>query len=324
MAILVSKKGSGSLAEAEEREELRFKARMTEAQFRALALRLDAHHLIAELPGCRFWTDARRGRNAEETVVERWLKNAWNTERLLRATSVIFERDELGSALQWSFPQAYYSAFAATLAYFHARSFTESTHRSVIAAFGAHVAAGRYPDAISFAISGHASGCAYHGIEKPGGYHPIDFDPANEETVRHQICQFLKSTHEMALDERRHDMRKQFKTTIGKVRERLRDSDWAQVATATGYTSLLGLLYRKRIKANYGDIDTFLGEEINAAGIHADLTTVVSRTNFVHEALIARTLGLNVYQSMVERFQRAGELETLTARLGFVRQLCAP
>lgn len=324
MAILVSPKGSGTLAEAEEREDLRFKARMTEAQFRALALRLDAHRLIAEIPGSRFWAEARRGRTTEDAVVERWLKNAWNTEKLLRATSVIFERDELGSALQWSFPQAYYSAFAATLAYFQARSFTETTHRTVIAAFGGHVAAGRYPDAMSFAISGHGSGSSYYGIVKPGGYHPIDFDPDNEETVRHQICQFLKSTHEMALDERRHDMRKQFKTMTGKMRERLRDSDWSQVANTTGYTSLLGLLYRKRIKANYGDIDTFLGEDINAAGIHADLTTVVSRMNFVHEALIARALGLDVYESMVERFQRAGELETLKARLGYVRQLCAP
>ena len=62
------------------------------------------------------------------------------------------------------------------------------------------------------------------------------------------------------------------------------------------------LLYRLRIKANYRDIDSFLNADINFQMFHESLTGIVSYLNFVHEAYIAKAIGIDRYTSIIENF----------------------
>jgi hypothetical protein len=86
-----------------------------------------------------------------------------------------------------------------------------------------------------------------------------------------------------------------FKTKHGKRKKSLTNEDWGKVGDSLGRTSLLSLLYRKRIKSNYGDIDTFLNPNIIAAPLFKNLIHVVSCLNFTHELTIARAIGLPAY-----------------------------
>lgn len=86
-----------------------------------------------------------------------------------------------------------------------------------------------------------------------------------------------------------------FKTKGGNSKQNLTDADWSKVSDSLGRTSVMSLLYRKRIKSNYGDIDTFLNPNISAAPLFRNLIHVVSCLNFTHELAIARAIGLPAY-----------------------------
>ena len=53
------------------------------------------------------------------------------------------------------------------------------------------------------------------------------------------------------------------KTKHGKRKTSFSADDWQQVSRNLGATSLLSLLYRKRLKANYDAIETLLADELN-------------------------------------------------------------
>jgi len=64
----------------------------------------------------------------QEDEVRKWATNGWNTERILRLTADLLPSDQLENALQWAFPQAYYSVFALTLALYKTTGQTETSH----------------------------------------------------------------------------------------------------------------------------------------------------------------------------------------------------
>jgi hypothetical protein len=101
----------------EEWDELRYAAEMTARQFKAIAVRLHPTTILSELARVpRIATPVRRTPNIAE--VRQSLVSGWNTENLLRLTSELLKDESNASALQWSFPVAYYSAYAVTLAWF--------------------------------------------------------------------------------------------------------------------------------------------------------------------------------------------------------------
>src|SRR5262245_27856736 len=90
-------------------------------------------------------------------------------------------------------------------------------------------------------------------------------------------------------------MLKSFKTKSGARKKKLTEEDWRKVSESLGRTTVLSLLYRKRIKSNYGDIDTYLNPNIIAAPLFRSLLHVVSCLNFTHEVTIARAIGVPAY-----------------------------
>ncbi len=271
-----------------QRDKTKYAARMTNIQFKALARRLDRDVVASEIPRLLASHRIEKGRSYDPVIVRRWLLNGWNTEQLLRVNRRILDGDALRHSLHWAFPQAYYSVFAITLAYFKSVGYTEDSHGAVIRKFGAEAATKKYPAALCAIAS--SSPPTPIGVKLYKLDHSLQYDDQLPDTVDGQLAQFLCATRKLDLAEKKRDIR--IETKRGRRRISFRPEDWAKVSTALGYTSILSLLYRKRIKANYRDIDTFLHDELQVEPLFLDLLNIVSTLNLVHEVLIAKALGV--------------------------------
>lgn len=307
--------------ETRERTELRFKVKMTQIQFQALALRINPEQVLSEIPGCRFWGTSRVGKKADLQVVQKWIVNAWNTEALLTHTRQLMRGGSFDSALQWSFAQAYYASFASTLAFFETRGFTESTHTAVVSSFARYAAEDYYPACLSMAIRGSKKGLEYKGVTPRPGVSTVAFDPEDSKTVDQQIAQFLRSTHEFGLKGKRDHMKKQFRTRAGAIKKSLSEADWNAVADSYGWTGLLHLAYRKRIKANYGNIDTFLDPELDAERLQDALISVVRGVLLTHEALIMKAVGPVEFDTMVRKVEGTACADAVRGRLATIKKI---
>jgi hypothetical protein len=280
------------IARLPERDDVKFAARMTNIQFSAVARRLEREVVVKDIESLLACRDVTKGRHFEPAVVKRWLLNGWNTEQLLRTNRALLVGDALRHSLHWAFPQAYYSVFAVALAYFKSVGYSEESHSAVIRKFGTEAAAKRYPAALCALAHGHPP--APLGVAAYKLPHSLYYDPEVRETIEAQLSQFLCATRKIDLDEKKGDI--PIRTKAGSRKKAFRADDWAKVSNALGYTSLLSLLYRKRIKANYRDIDTFLHGELQAETLYLDLLRIVSTVNLVHEVLISKAAGIGAFK----------------------------
>lgn len=302
-----------------EADDVYFRARTTQCQFAALARRCTVEDIVAAISVLPRYEMIRRGKNANNATISRWLKNGWNTEFLLRQNATLLDGDALRSSLQWAFPQSYYSAYTITCAFFNATGLPEATHASVLARHARLTIEGCYPYALSFAVDG-AKPRAFHGLKGCELPSPFSLDPNNPTNVDEHIRRFLNATREADLLERRYVMRAGFKTARGANRKSLTKENWDAVSAKQGPTGLLSLLYRKRIKANYRDIDTFVSEHLNARALYSDLICVTAAVNAAHEALVCRAIGVPAIESAAEALIAKGN-DFLEERLSNLRLL---
>lgn len=296
-----------------------FAARMTNVQFEALACRMDPHRIQSDLRSTIRVRRPRRGRTCDETEVARWLVNGWSTEQLLKINSEQLVGEALRHSLHWAFPQAYYSAFAVTLAYFKAVGYTETSHNSVIRKFGIQADADSYPQTVACTASG-AKPIVFQNLSPCELDTSLTFSPDSPQLVDAQVAQFLRATRDLDLREKKGDLR--ILTARGARKKSFNASDWSTVATALGPTSVLGLLYRKRIKANYRDIDSFLHEEIDAEAIYRNLLRIVGALNFVHEVYLACMITCDAVEGIIARIPIT-MAHRAQARLAHIRELLA-
>lgn len=300
--------------------EPRYAAEMTARQFRALATRLHGRRVLDELRRLPRITAPTR-REAPLGEVRQWLFNGWNTENLLRLTSDLLKDRENASALHWSFPQAYYSAYSVTFAWFKVAGYTEGTHAAVIKKFGNQVMAGDYPPCMSFHAVGTKKGFSAVGLWPADDETSLELDVHDPASVDKQIAQFLRGTRRLSLDE--HREKAKIKNLVGRPKKRLAAGDWEAVAERVGATSVLSLLYRKRIQANYRDIDSLAFSGADATATHADLLRVTTALNFVHEALIASAIGWAAYRELLDAFLGRCDLKRLAQRAPYIKDLVA-
>ena len=296
-----------------------FKIERTCRQFCALRHYISKNDLVSEI--CKlgyFNNNIRKAKNFDSSELEKWVANSWNTEYILKENKAIVEGSG-GFALQWAFPQAYYSAFGSTLAMFKAIGYTESSHTRVIKKFGELVAENKYPISVSFYCTGIHKDPDYYNISKPEKVDPFELDLENEDTVNNQICQFLKSTRKKLLEEKAPDLK--FKTKDGKPKKSLSSPDWAKVSDRIGNTNLLSLLYRKRIKANYQNIDTFVNMGSKAEGLHTDLCEIVSRINLANELIIAKAIGVEEYGRLCDTIKKPSDHRVLQDRIHLIKNI---
>jgi hypothetical protein len=308
------------LADAQENQELWFKAEMTHRQFASLSHKLASADIENEIINLDFFVNKlEKAKNLNLPEVEKWLKNSWNTENVLIQNKSIIENTGQSFAMQWAFPQAYYSTFGSLLAHFKALGYTQESHIAVMKNFSSLVEQNKFPESICFYCTGGKKNFEFVNIEKPNDVASMDFDTGNTKTINNHICQFLKATREIKLDDKAPDLK--FKNAKGQRRKKLSPSMWQQVSTSLGHTTIMDLLYRKRIKANYQDIDTFSSNHFKGLEVLTNLSTVVGRLNLVNETYIAKAVGLQNYEAMLNRHLRKVNNDTVAARFETIRTI---
>lgn len=303
-----------------EGQELWFSAEMTHRQFASLSLKLKDTDIKHEIINLDFFRNKlEKAKNLNLVEVEKWLKNSWNTENVLIQNRSIIENTGQSFAIQWAFPQAYYSTFGSLLAHFKALGYTQESHSAVLKNFASLVENNKFPNSISFYCTGGKKHYQFINIQKTDYLTSMAFDLSDIRTIDNHICQFLKTTREIKLDDKAPDLK--FKNAKGQRRKKLSPAMWQQVSNTVGHTTIMDLLYRKRIKANYQDIDTFNSSYFKGVEVLANLSTVVGRLNLINETYIAKAIGLNDYCSMLDRHLRRVTNETVRARFETIREI---
>lgn len=274
-----------------ESEDLFFRARATNVQVQAIGHLLREEYFYPLLSSHLLFQPFNLGASHQFAKTEKWISNAWNTERLLRF-QLSMPQEAKRFAIQWAFPQAYYACYCQVLALFSVISMTENSHVAAIRKFGQLALEGKFPERIGWFSDGPMHRITLHGVAKRQHPSTLYLELDEPFSVENQVGQLLHSTREKALKEKRVAMHKVFKTKKGKPKQNLSHSDWQKVSDKLGPTTILGYLYRKRIKANYQEIDTLLQNEINGDTILDGLVSVVNAFAAVCEGNIMRLLSL--------------------------------
>lgn len=306
--------------DAQENQELWFRAEMTHRQFASLSYKLVNADIENEIINLDFFANRlEKAKKLNLDEVEKWLKNSWNTENVLVQNKSIIENTGQSFAMQWAFPQAYYSTFGSLLAHFKTLGYPQESHTAVLKNFSLLVEQNKFPESISFYCTGGKKNYGFVNIVKPIDVASIDFDTDNIKTIDNHICQFLKATREIKLDEKAPDLK--FKNGKGQRRKKLSSVMWQKVSNVLGHTTIMDLLYRKRIKANYQDIDTFSSSQFKGIEVLANLSAVVSRLNLINETYIAKAVGLDNYEAMLDRHLKKVNNETVKERFKTIRTI---
>lgn len=283
---------------SKEEQDLFFRAKMTQHQFDAIAYKLNLSVILNELKSIRYFQKFKKSQVCDIKEVEKWIKNGWNTEYLIKSNLDELEGDVLRASLPWAFPQAYYSAYTIGLAFFNVAGLTESSHNSVISKIGKMMYEGKYPQTISFLTCGGPKNVVFSNIINYALPNSLYFT-LKPEIIDAQICQFLKATRKNDLEEKKLTIN--CTTTTGKKKKKYSAKDWEKVSDKLGFTSIFSLLYRKRIKSNYRDIDTFLCPKLNPEIMYEDILKIISTINIIHEAYIIKGIGIDRYSSLTSK-----------------------
>jgi hypothetical protein len=251
--------------------------------------------------------------------VKSQLVNSWNTEKLLRYTAQNFTTNSDGFVIQWVFPQAYYSIFNSTLAFFETVGHSERSHVAVRAKVADLAHSGKYPEKLCVWSDGVKNNMTVEGLAcSKEGFEPLLYLPDDDNNVKCHIHSFMRTTRQIYLDKKREDLNGKFKTKQGGNKKQLTFADWNKVSEALKKTSWLCLLYRKRIKANYQDIDTFLSNEFQVSEVINAIVSLVNVLNFVNEINIYKSIGEEMEGWIGNRYQfvsdRVEKIQSLSAQ----------
>ncbi len=280
--------------------ELWFRAEMNNRQFLALFTKLKNADLENDILNNEYYKNKlSRAAKYNKSEVEMWLKNAWNTEKVLKENIIIIENTDQSFCMQWAFPQAYYSAFGVLLAKFKAIGHTETSHTSVLKKFGCLLEEGKLPETISFYCNGIEKEIKYYNICKPKSIDStMTLDINIDETIDNHICQFLGATRKLRLKEKATSMT--FRKKDGTRRKKLNKEHWEKVSKSIGNTTILDFLYRKRIKGNYQDIETYNSPNFNGKQVLNCLCYIIDRLNLVNEAYIYKAIGHDDFKDILD------------------------
>jgi hypothetical protein len=240
---------------------------------------------------------------AQAEQIKKHLLNSWSTEYALRATGKMGDESFLRNALHWTFPQAYYSVFAGLQAFLQtlgiASNFDEQVRREV----GRLVVRGFYPEAIGFYAAGHYEQFKVHRLPlahfKPG----LQL-ATQEQEAQAQVGQFLRTTRRLRAQQIRQAVQQNPATALrsgrtGDILQKFSQDHWNQLTWRFGYTCYFDLLSRLRISANHREIERFVEADIDFRLFHQSLLELVEYLNCIHEAYVAKAVGLEVYREWI-------------------------
>lgn len=295
---------------------------MTLNQFQSLNIYLNSFDTVDEILKTPKFHNLKKRNNVNTDDVKNLIFNGWNSERVLRVSSQLFNSQENHFVLQWSFPQSYYSVFQLTLSFMYLKDIINESHKPFIKKFGEFVKLNRYPKMISFYCDGTKKNPIFENISFQKNINSIDFDPNSIESCETQICQFLKSTRDFELDKKRDnkEIRKKYITVKGKEKNNLNEKEWNEISNGISVTNILHLLYRKRIKSNYLDIDTFTSGENKSKKIHESLIGIVNNLNLIHECYIYKMIGRSKFMEFYYEFTKQEKIPFLEERVDLIKK----
>lgn len=248
--------------------------------------------------------------NLEECRKLIW--NSWSTEYAFNLASNTDNLDFYKFALHWHFPQAYYSIYLAMTAFHETQGIANDNHEKSIKIFGNSIKDGHYPNAISFYCKGLYNDFNYQGLNLFNGF-PKDFNPLTKiyshRDSQIQIANFLKSTREKNAENKKirgevsHAKDPRFQNNKGELTKRFTKKHWDIIYSSIPETTILNIMYRLRIKANYHDIETFINADIDFKNFHKFLGNIVYYLNFIHESYLHKCIGNENYIKILNGFK---------------------
>ena len=310
------------LLNSPDRTEEQARARVNCIQWSALASRMKPENALSQLGALPRFQSYKRSKGCDDGKLKQYLQNGWATEALLAQNCKTFSGDALRNSLVWAFPQAYYSVFAVTLAYFQMSGFTDGgSHAWLIKKFGEEANFVHYPYAVSFIASGGIeSKREFKNCKKKILPSQFYFDERNPDSVDTHITRLLNATRQSDLQNRLKD--RKYETKSGELKKRFTETEYASAGQKLGHTSILSFLYRKRIKSNYQDIESILSSELKAEDIFPRVIQVVDCLHIIHEAYIARAMGSLAYKAVLNSLP-SGVISSPMSRFKYIKPYVA-
>lgn len=259
--------------------------------------------------------------NFEIEQVRKLLWNSWSTEYAYRIGEKIDNNEYYKFSLHWNFPQAYYSVYLSMTAFHETQGVANEQHEKSIKQFGNSIKDNHYPSAITFYSSGLKNEFKYNGLNSFSKFSKENSVLSKIECLEDaelQLATFLKTTRTKNAEDKRNRFAKQkdkrFNNAKGEFRKTFKKEHWDIIYKTIPITSVFNLLYRLRIKANYRDIESFINADIDFKSFHSSLGELIYYLNFIHEAYIAKAIGIKVYEKILNEFPSHLNKETAIKR----------
>ena len=252
---------------------------------------------------------------ASTKTIEKLLLNSWSAEYALRITPVVNDEQYLQSSLHWTFPQAYYSALFSARAFLAVQGINVSNEELIRKRIGNAVVRGYYPASIGYYALGPINNYRIQRLPMARRFSVAAKTdlllPSRAGSAQAELAQFLKTTRDQRVKTLRNAIQNNPKTALrspktGEILQKFSVEQYKQLARQIGYTTYFDMLSRLRISsANVNgsprEIERFVDSEIDVRLFHQSLVNIVSHVNAVHEAYIAKALGIQAYRQLVAK-----------------------
>lgn len=232
------------------------------------------------------------------------LRSCWSTEYALRSTAELGDEAYLRNALHWTFPQAYFTVFAGLRAFLYTLGVQTNNAVVIQREVGRLVVRNAYPKAIGFYAAGHYNDFSVHRL--PLASYKAGLQLAEKELdVQAQIGQFLRTTRKQKATAIRTQLQSNPNTALrnpktNEVLNRWNAQHWQQITWRMGYTTFFDLLSRLQISSSHREIERFVEADIDFNLFHESLLNIVSYLNGIHESYVAKAMGLEKYEQILE------------------------
>lgn len=256
---------------------------------------------------------------ADNKALEKLLLNSWSAEYALRITPVVNDRSAdseqyLQSSLHWTFPQAYYSILFSARAFLAVQGINVSNEELIRKRIGNMVVRGHYPASIGYYALGPINSYRIQRLPMAKRIAESGRDltlPSRHSSAQVELAQFLKTTRDQRIKALRNIVQKNPKTAMrssrtGEVLQKFGPEQYKVLAKQIGYTTFFDMLSRLRISSNNPggaprEIERFVDSEIDVRLFHQSLVNIVAHVNTVHEAYVAKALGVEAYRQLVAK-----------------------
>ena len=246
---------------------------------------------------------------ADNKALEKLLLNSWSAEYALRITPVVNDEQYLQSSLHWTFPQAYYSCLFSARAFLAVQGINVSNEELIRKRIGNMVVRGHYPASVGYYALGPIN--SYRIQRLPMAKRIADSGrdlllPSRHTSAQIEVAQFLKTTRDQRIKALRNAVQKNPKTALrsartGEILQKFGPEQYKQLAKQIGYTTYFDMLSRLRISSTNREIERFVDSEVDVRLFHQSLVNIVSHVNSVHEAYVAKALGIEAYRQLIAK-----------------------